>query len=175
MRPPWVAASVGPIDIEIDPGMAFGTGQHATTRGCLELMLDLASGSLIDVGTGSGVLAIAAVKLGHGPVLALDNDPLATEATKRNAEVNGVTLTVELADADARVLPTADVVVANITRLHVAALAANLAEDAPKHAVLSGFVVEDVSSAIGPWRERGYRSVATYAEDGWAAVRLDRA
>jgi ribosomal protein L11 methyltransferase len=175
VRPPWVAASVGPIDIEIDPGMAFGTGQHATTRGCLELMLDLPPGSLIDVGTGSGVLAIAAVKLGHDPVIALDNDPLATEATTRNADVNGVTLAVELADADARMLPPTDVVVANITRLHVAALAANLAEDAPKHAVLSGFVVDDVSSAIAPWLERGYRAVSTLAQDGWAAVRLDRA
>jgi ribosomal protein L11 methylase PrmA len=72
-------------------------------------------------------------------------------------------------------LPPTDVVVANITRLHVAALAANLAEDAPKHAVLSGFVVDDVSSAIAPWLERGYRAVSTLAQDGWAAVRLDRA
>jgi ribosomal protein L11 methyltransferase len=174
VRPPWVAVCDGPIDIEIDPGMAFGTGQHATTRGCLDLMLDLPPGSLIDVGAGSGVLAIAAVKLGHDPVMALDNDPLATEATERNAAVNGVALAVELAEADARVLPSADVVVANITRLHVAALAGNLAADPPKHAVLSGFVVDDVQSATAPWIERGYRQVATFTEDGWAAVRLDR-
>lgn len=174
VRPPWVAATVGPIDIEIDPGMAFGTGQHATTRGCLELMLGLPLGSLIDVGTGSGVLAIAAVKLGHDPVIALDNDPLATEATTRNAQVNGVALRVDLAEADAQVLAPADTVVANITRMHVAALAGNLATNPPMYAVLSGFVVDDVPSATAPWLERGYRSVATFIEDGWAAVRLDR-
>lgn len=173
VRPPWVDPIPGPIDIEIDPGMAFGTGQHATTRGCLELLLDLPPGPLVDIGTGSGVLAIAAVKLGHGPVLAIDNDPLATQATKRNAHVNGVSLEITLADADALALPASDVVVANITRLHVAALAYGVRDAPPRHAVLSGFVVDDIDSAIGPWLALGYRRVATVTEDGWAAVHLE--
>ena len=81
----------------IDPGQAFGTGSHATTRLCLELMLDLdaaADGSFVDVGCGSGVLAIVAAKLGFAPVIALDYDRAATAATRENAARNGVELDV---------------------------------------------------------------------------------
>ena len=94
VRPPWTEPRDGLVDIVIDPGMAFGTGQHPTTRGCLALLLDSRRGSVLDVGCGSGILAIAARKLGHEPVWAIDNDPLAVEATIRNAHVNGVDLRV---------------------------------------------------------------------------------
>ena len=85
----------------IDPAQAFGTGAHATTRLCLELLLALAGeeparGAVLDVGAGSGVLAIAAAKLGYGPVLALDNDPLSVAGDQANAR---------LADVDARGAP----------------------------------------------------------------------
>lgn len=173
VRPPWVAAEPG-HDVVIDPGMAFGTGQHATTRGCLRLLLDVPAGSVIDVGTGSGVLAIAAAKLGHAPVRAIDNDPLAVEATLRNAAANAVALDAVVQDAAALTLTGVDTVIANITRIHVAALAAALGRPEPRHAVLSGFLVDDVDAATGPWIAVGYRTVATVAEDGWAAVRLDR-
>ena len=85
----------GVIDLVIDPGRAFGTGAHPTTRLCLELLLELAEaerGSLCDLGCGSGVLAIAAARLGFGPVTALDSDRLAVEATAANARDNGVAL-----------------------------------------------------------------------------------
>ena len=95
VRPPWASASQATVDVVIDPGQAFGTGAHATTRLCLELMLDRpsapgAAGSFVDLGCGSGVLAIAAAKLGFAPVIALDNDPAAVQATIDNAERNGV-------------------------------------------------------------------------------------
>ena len=76
VRPPWEPPGETPVEVVIDPGQAFGTGSHATTRLCLELLLELEpEGPLLDLGCGSGVLAIAAAKLGWGPVTALDNDP----------------------------------------------------------------------------------------------------
>ncbi|HEV2814471.1 MAG TPA: 50S ribosomal protein L11 methyltransferase, partial [Solirubrobacteraceae bacterium] len=89
VRPPWAEARDG--DIVIDPGQAFGTGGHETTRLCLELLLEVQpTGPLVDLGCGSGVLAIAAARLGWSPVLALDFDPLAVAATQTNARANGV-------------------------------------------------------------------------------------
>src|SRR3954470_3806628 len=96
VRPPWEAPALRPIvtEIVIDPGQAFGTGAHPTTVLCLELMLDLKPrGSFADLGCGSGVLAIAAAKLGFAPVRAVDAEVAAVEATKRNALANGVSPT----------------------------------------------------------------------------------
>ncbi len=95
VRAPWhpeVSAEVAPVEVVIDPGQAFGTGAHATTRLCLELLLELEpSGPLVDLGCGSGVLAIAAAKLGWAPVLGVDHEPASpSQATRENARVNGV-------------------------------------------------------------------------------------
>src|SRR3954449_1541353 len=93
VRPPWEEPAVRPgvTEIVIDPGQAFGTGTHPTTALCLELVLDLkAAGSFADLGCGSGVLAIAAAKLGFGPVTAVDAERAAIEATRANALANGV-------------------------------------------------------------------------------------
>src|SRR3954466_7590193 len=95
VRPPWEEAAVRPgvIEIVIDPGQAFGTGTHPTTAMCLELMLDLKQrGSFADLGCGSGVLAIAAAKLGFEPITAVDAERQAVEATRANALANGVAL-----------------------------------------------------------------------------------
>src|SRR5919106_6029509 len=95
VRPPWEQPAVRPrvAEIVIDPGPAFGTGSHPTTRMCLELMLSLEpEGSFADLGCGSGVLAIAAAKLGFGPVAAFDSDAAAIQATRANARDNGVVL-----------------------------------------------------------------------------------
>ena len=82
VRPPWEQPVGAEIDLEIDPGRAFGTGSHSTTRLCLALLVEVEpGGSAVDLGCGSGVLAIAAARLGFGPVTALDADPLAVEAT----------------------------------------------------------------------------------------------
>lgn len=174
VRPPWANPMDGFLDIVIDPGMAFGTGQHATTRGCLECLLDITPGSLIDVGCGSGVLAIAAVRLGHGPVLAVDNDPLCVEATARNARQNGVALETRLLDATAGALDAVDTVVANITRLHVIALAARVGASPPRTAILSGFRTEDAGVAVAPWLAAGMDVARQIDEDGWSALRLER-
>lgn len=99
VRPPWEPAGDTAVEIVINPGQAFGTGAHATTRLCLELMLSRpAGGAFLDLGCGSGVLGIAAARLGFSPVLALDNDPASVQATRANAQVNGVELDVRRFD-----------------------------------------------------------------------------
>ena len=85
--------------VVIDPGRAFGTGAHATTRLCVELLARIPRGSLLDVGCGSGVLSIAAARLGYGPVSAVDDDPVAVEVTRANAAVNGVAVDARVLDA----------------------------------------------------------------------------
>ena len=120
VRPPWEEAAQRPgvIDLVIDPGRAFGTGAHPTTRLCLELLLELEpGGSACDLGCGSGVLAIAAARLGFGPVTALDSDRGAVEATRDNALANGATLErVERVNLREQPPPAADVVAANLMR-----------------------------------------------------------
>jgi len=123
VRPPWEAPVGADVELVIDPAQAFGTGAHATTRLCLELLLDLADrdadgprGPLLDLGCGSGVLAIAAAKLGFAPVAAVDFDPLSVEATRQNAAVNGVALDVARCDLRSDPIPTAPTVLANLLR-----------------------------------------------------------
>ena len=104
VRPPWEPALGAEVELVIDPGQAFGTGAHATTRLCLELMLGLpASGGFLDLGCGSGVLAIAAARLGWGPVMAVDFDPVAVEVAAQNARINDVE--IEVGRHDLRVGP----------------------------------------------------------------------
>ena len=117
VRPPWAPpAPEGLVDVVIDPGRAFGTGAHASTKLALELLLDVAPTRLADWGCGSGVLAIAARKLGFKPVEGVDNDPLAVEATKANAAANGVGVEAWRADLRTDPLPTAPTITANLLR-----------------------------------------------------------
>ena len=93
VRPPWAPPRPGALDLVVDPGQAFGTGAHPTTKLSLELMLELdPGGSFADLGCGSGVLAIAAAKLGFAPLVAVDNELAALDATRANAAANGVEL-----------------------------------------------------------------------------------
>ena len=158
--PPWQAATPGSTAVWIEPGRAFGTGAHATTRLCLELVESLRRGSLIDVGCGSGVVAIAAAKLGFEPVVAIDVDPAATEAAAGNAAANGVRLEVLLADATASQLPSADVAVANIAAATVSALAPRLRSP---RLIASGYLEPDHPAVPG------YRRVERRVLEGWAA------
>ena len=158
--PPWEAAPADVLAVVIEPGQAFGTGAHATTRLCLELLTELPRGGLLDVGCGSGVLAVAAAKLGFEPVQAVDVDPLAVEATMANAHVNGVDITVNEIDALARELPYADTTVANLTLDAVRALAPRIDS---RHLVTSGYLVSDELALTR------FSSVRRLEQDGWAA------
>lgn len=120
--PPWEEQPADAIAVVVDPGRAFGTGSHPTTRLCLDFLVSLEPGSLVDVGCGSGVLSVAAAKLGFEPVTAIDHDGAAVEAARRNVETNGVTVDVLLGDGLGGWLPTADVGFANIDLASVEAL-----------------------------------------------------
>jgi len=158
--PPWERPPADAEAIVVDPGRAFGTGGHATTRLCLQLIAGLERGSLLDVGCGSGVLAIGAARLGFEPVTAIDHDPAAVEATLRNAAVNGVRLDCRRVDALREPLPHADVVVANISTDAVERLLPRL--DA-KIIVTSGYLEGDLPESGGLRREQ------RLARGGWAA------
>ncbi len=120
LRPSWEEPRKGTVDLVVDPGRAFGTGAHPTTRLCLEFLLELAeageaSGPLTDLGTGSGVLAIAAAKLGWSPVCGFDHEEPSIEAAATNAEANGVRVEVEKLNLRAELPALAPTTVANMT------------------------------------------------------------
>jgi ribosomal protein L11 methyltransferase len=156
--PPWESPPADAVAVVVDPGRAFGTGAHATTRLCLEVLLEVPRGSLVDVGCGSGVLAIAASKLGFAPVIALDVDPQAVDATQRNAAANDVELETRLGDAVADALPAADAIVANVTGEVVARLRVEA-----EWLVTSGYLASDQPTPPG------YVAVERRGREGWAA------
>jgi ribosomal protein L11 methyltransferase len=158
--PPWEQDSLKGESITIDPGRAFGTGAHPTTRLCLELVSELQRGSFLDVGCGSGVLAIAAAKLGFAPVVGLDRDLQAIDAAERNAAANAVELDFRHADALVEPLPRVDVAVANITEQLVAAVAPRL--DC-RWLVTSGYFEPHIP------RLPGFRTIERRKLEGWAA------
>jgi ribosomal protein L11 methyltransferase len=157
--PPWERPD-GDLAVTIDPGRAFGTGTHPTTRLCVELLLELEPTSLLDVGCGSGVLAVAAAKLGFDPVIALDHDAAAVEAATRNAEANGVVLDVLERDALSGALPAVGVAIANVTGELVRRLATHLRSDA---LIGSGYLEFDDPTPAG------YARAQRRTAQGWAA------
>ena len=172
IRPPWAAARPGALDLVIDPGQAFGTGAHPTTRLSLELLLCLpADGSLADLGCGSGVLAIAAAMLGFAPVVAVDNELAALDATRANASVNGVRLDrVERVNLRDETPPQADTIVANLVRPLLLDVAARMGDARPGALIVSGLLeseADEVAAAFAPLTERERRS-----EQGWTALLL---
>jgi ribosomal protein L11 methyltransferase len=158
----------GVHEIVIDPGQAFGTGTHPTTRLCLELMLELEpSGSLVDLGCGSGVLAIAARKLGFDPVTALDSDRAAVAATLANARDNAVTLDrVDRVDLRNEPPPRADVVVANLMRPLLLRLSERVEADL---VIASGLLDHEADELVGAF---GMREDARVSDRGWTALLL---
>ena len=190
VRPPWEAA-LGREDVcevVIDPAQAFGTGAHATTRLCLELLLELAGGdpargAVLDVGAGSGVMAIAAAKLGYGPVLALDNDRESVAAIEDNAAVNGVAIEAGRFDLRTQTLPSQTndgrslvepIVLANLLRPLLLDLASTL-ERPPPNLIASGLLCEEADEVSGAFAESLRMRERERREQGeWAALWLVR-
>jgi ribosomal protein L11 methyltransferase len=158
--PPWETPPACEATVVVDPGRAFGTGAHATTRACIELLAGLERGSVLDAGSGSGVLSVAALRLGFGPVFAVDVDPVAVETSARTAEANGVEVAAATADVLVDELPEADVVVANIALPVVERL---LARRPATTAVTSGYLAHETPDSPGWLR------VTRLELDGWAA------
>jgi ribosomal protein L11 methyltransferase len=164
--PPWETPPADAPAVVIDPGRAFGTGAHATTRLCLELLAHMERGSLLDIGCGSGVIALAAVRMGFDPVIAIDNDPVAIEAATVNATVNGLDLRVALLDAETDPLPVTDVAVVNVLLEPVEAVLGRLEARA---VATSGYLAGERPA------HHGWEHVASAEADGWAADRFRRA
>jgi ribosomal protein L11 methyltransferase len=156
--PPWETPADDALVVVVDPGRAFGTGSHQTTQLCLAALQELEPGSLLDVGCGSGVLSVAAALLGFGPVSAVDIEPPSIDAARANAAANGVDLDVRLVTTD-EPLPSADVVLANISLESVEALTPRI-ECATL--VTSGYLASETPALPG------FEHIARRTLDGWA-------
>ena len=198
VRPPWEepAHRGGLEEVVIDPGGAFGTGTHPTTRMCLELLLEahgascrrlvepglsrspagaLAGrrpGAFTDLGCGSGVLAIAAAKLGFDPVLAVDADRAAVDETDRNARANGVLLEVRRVDLRRDPVPPGDVAAANLTARLCREVVRGWGERAerPGIAILSGLLREQADDVAAALADAGLAQRRRLVAGDWAAI-----
>jgi ribosomal protein L11 methyltransferase len=183
--PPWDvpdAPAGGRLRLVIEPGRAFGVGSHGSTRTCLELLERALAGrpveGALDLGCGSGILAIAAARLGAGIVEAVDVDPDAVAATRENALRNGVADRVSAAVAaiEAWPGPARPLVTANLLAAAHVVLAPVLAGlTAPAGTLIAGgLLVHEVPAVAGAFVAAGYRLVETAEHEGWAALRLRR-
>ncbi|OEJ66198.1 50S ribosomal protein L11 methyltransferase [Magnetovibrio blakemorei] len=174
----------GRIPMRIDPGAAFGTGTHATTSGCLQAIEDLGRRhrfrAPLDVGTGSGILAIAMAKLWKLPVLGTDIDPTAVRVAGENAVLNGVANLLDFR-VGAGFKPISefarfDLIVANILARPLTAIAPDLARRlSPKgYAVLSGLIVRDERFVLGPYLAQGLVLKRRYVRNGWLTLVLKK-
>ena len=174
VRPPWEPPRAGALDVVIDPGQAFGTGAHPTTRLSLELLCELpAGGALADWGCGSGVLALAAARLGFGPVLACDHDPASVEATLAAAAANELEVQVCRCDLRRAPGPWAPAVTANLVRPLLLEVAA-LMERPPERLIASGLENGEADEVAAAFARHGLGEAARRDGDGWSAILLTR-
>jgi Ribosomal protein L11 methylase len=179
LRPSWEEPHEGAIDLVVDPGRAFGTGAHPTTRLCLEYLLELADageahGPLTDLGTGSGVLAIAAAKLGWSPVHGYDHEEPAIEAAATNAEANGVSIELERINLRERLPALAPTTVANLTAPILLSVAGQM-RGAPTTLVCSGLLPSELDEVAAAFAAAGLGEADRRLEGDWAALLLRRA
>jgi len=196
LRPSWEAPREGTVDIVVDPGQAFGTGAHPTTRLCLEYLCELdAGGELVDLGTGSGVLAIAAAKLGWSPIRAYDHEPAALEAAAANAAANDVELSFERVNLREQLPDLAPTVVANMTSPILLAVAESLGAagrgpgegsadnsgerpatppQGPGAVVCSGLLPHEVDGVAAAFGISGLSEEDRRQDGDWAALLLRR-
>jgi ribosomal protein L11 methyltransferase len=177
VRPPWCdpPPDRALLDIVVDPGQAFGTGAHHTTRMCLEALLELdPQGAFMDLGCGSGVLAIAAAKLGWSPVAGVDHERESVAATLDNAAVNGVQVAARGADLlrDGPV-PTAPTIAANLVRPLLAQVArAGFDGEPPRVLVASGLLHAEADAIAAAFAAHGLHERARRHSGEWAALTL---
>jgi ribosomal protein L11 methyltransferase len=191
VAPPWAPEARIPVSsgagesavVIVQPSMGFGTGHHASTRRCLQLLQqDFIPGcSVLDVGTGSGVLAIAGWRLGAARVMAVDVDPAALASAAENIELNGAGSAVEIraldAGRDAHLLTAVfDLVTANLTGAMIERLAATLAGWVRPHGALvaGGFQSDEEPAVVNALAAAGLSVIDRVAEDGWVAVKTIR-
>ncbi len=200
LRPSWEETREGTIDVVVDPGQAFGTGAHPTTRLCLEFLLELAKagkarGPLTDLGTGSGVLAIAAAKLGWSPVSGYDHEKTSIEVAAENTSANGVSIELERRNLREGLPELAPTVVANMTAPVLKVVAEQLTSDsgsrgrvsrslpavapgdpppAPSTLILSGLLPPELDETAAAYVPAGLEEADRRLDGDWAALLLQR-
>ncbi len=174
VRPPWDPVADDGLDLVVDPAQAFGTGAHGTTRLCLELLLTLEpEGAFADWGCGTGVLAIAAAKLGYAPVAAVDHDPLALAAAAANAAANGMELQIDRVDLREIPGPRAATVCANLLRPLLLDVA-RLLDRPPQRLIASGMLREEADQVAAAFATHGLAERERRHCEEWTAVLLSR-
>ncbi len=177
--PSWQRYAPSPSEVVIilDPGMAFGTGLHPTTRMCLEALEEHLSrrAEVLDLGTGSGILAIAAAKLGASAVLALDTDPLAVKIAKKNVLANGVGRTVKVKEGSQEMAKGSlfDLIVVNILARTIADLIAKGLLDHLKPEgllIAAGIMKSEEEEARKTLRERGLKELIPLQKGDWVTL-----
>lgn len=185
IRPLWTEVELQPDDVEIalDPGMAFGTGTHPTTQLCLEATEDLLvpGAQVLDLGTGSGILAIAAAKLGAAHVLALDNDAIAVEAAIENAEQNGAAAKITVQEGSLETVVGSarrfDLILVNIlARIIIQMCSQHLGEVVRPGglAIFSGIIVEQADDVEAALRSTGLQPYARRVQGDWVVIEARR-
>ncbi|HEX6575409.1 MAG TPA: 50S ribosomal protein L11 methyltransferase [Gemmatimonadaceae bacterium] len=182
ITPPWIEGSDDSIRIVIDPAMAFGTGEHATTRGVIRLMqkLERVPEKVADLGSGSAVLAVCAAKLGARNVAAVELDPDAIGNAEENIEVNNVTDAVHVIQGDASLLmpliAPVDLILANIISSVLIELLPVMAESLSPggYAILSGILAEEREMMLGVLLAGGWVTVDEDLEENWWSVMITR-
>jgi ribosomal protein L11 methyltransferase len=182
VRPSWLDYDPAPEDVvvQLDPGMAFGTGLHPTTQMCLVTLEELVRPGVevLDMGTGSGILAIAAAKLGAGHVLALDNDPVAVKAARGNTTTNGVQGVVSAARGSlAQVSGHYDIVVVNIlaqviVEMMQEGLAARVSPGGKL--IAAGIIAEQESQVVTALEQQGLLLVKRKQKEDWVCLVAER-
>lgn len=176
VRPPWEPARGDLMDLVIDPGQAFGTGAHHTTRLCLELLVEepVGDGGVMDLGCGSGVLAIAAAKLGWSSVAGVDHEVESVRATRENAQANGVEVTAERFDLiRGGPAPTAPLVLANLLRpLLLCVARAGFAGEPPRTLIASGLLTHEADEIAAAFARHGLHEADRRTSAEWAALLL---
>jgi len=178
--PPWEKVPEGELAVVIEPGMAFGTGGHATTALCLEGLVEVLArrpgAAVLDVGCGSGILGIGACKLGAGRVVMIDNDPIAVQVATENAEKNGCPAIETSGTPVEEIGERFPVVVANILAVTLIDLAEAIGAtvEAGGELLLSGILVGQMDDVVRAYEARGLRLRETRTRGDWALVWMER-